>query len=177
MKNHFEYFFISNEMACCLTDSAMRSLLATERFFRRSGTFFPCRDGVTVLEMYDLAVEDGQRPRERTDFVPNRNEFARPVGTTRQQALRSLRDNAPEIHRATCRQLTTSQRAMVAARIAQQESVPLIKDGDRGDYPHCHPLNEEGEMLTDEPSLGGSKINENPWFILKPPDVTNSKGG
>ncbi len=56
----------------------------------------------------------------RTDLVDNINEVSRPDGTSREQALRSLRKNAPELHSRVLAGELSPHAAMVEAGLRPQ---------------------------------------------------------
>jgi len=71
------------------------------------------RDDKVASDLLDQALQ-GKQGR-RSDLVSNSNEVARPVGTTRDQALRRLRKDAPELHAQVLAGELSPHAAMVEA--------------------------------------------------------------
>lgn len=80
-----------------------------------------CRDDLEALDAIDRAEQAASHQGERTDIVSIRNEVEvsgddeRPVGTTRQYALRRLRKDRPDLHEQVVKGAVSPHAAMVQA--------------------------------------------------------------
>jgi len=73
-------------------------------------------DDVEALDLLDQALLDGSRQGKRNDLVNNINEVTeRPMGTSRDYALRKLRKDAPELHAEVLAGRLSAHAAMVKA--------------------------------------------------------------
>lgn len=81
-------------------------------------------DDTETSDLLDQAIQG--RQGERTDLVNNINEVERPVGTTKAQALRKLRRDAPELHADVLAGRLSAHAAMVSAGFRRRTvSVPI----------------------------------------------------
>lgn len=73
-------------------------------------------DDTEALDLLDRALLDGSRQGKRNDLVNNINEVTeRPMGTSRDYALRKLRKDAPELHAEVLAGRLSAHAAMVKA--------------------------------------------------------------
>jgi len=80
---------------------------------------------VEALDMLDQALSE-KRQGTRTDLVDNVNEVQRPTGTSETHALRKLRKDAPELHKAVLEGNLSAHAAMVQAGFRKRTiTVPL----------------------------------------------------
>lgn len=89
-----------------------------------------CADNPEAVDLLDRAL--GTKQGERSDIVNNGNEVrseARPVGNSRQYAMRRLRTRRPDLHARVLAREITPHAAMVEAGF-RRRTVPMPTDVD-----------------------------------------------
>jgi hypothetical protein len=102
-----------------------------------------CRDDIDATTLIDQAVQKpGGRPSKT---VSNRHSLDRPAGTTRDRALRRLRDHRPDLHERVVMKELSAHRAMIEAGF-RRRTFTVPDDIDAGEAeaafrrPNCPPL-------------------------------------
>lgn len=105
--------FVSDQKGLSLTPDQLR---------------FFCSRTPRILSDLDALIKKSQRPGARTDLVDNIHKVERPSGTSRQRALRRLREQRPDLHDRVVAGELTPHAAMIEAGFRHKTATVPIDD-------------------------------------------------